>query len=234
MFAYVHVAIDGLAASGKSTIGARLAQRLGFLFVDSGLLYRAVTAVALTTNISLDAEKELSKLTRQCKFEIVPEAYGPNPRPKILADGIDVTPLLRTESVDQLTPSVASLPSVRSAIIDQLRAIASGRDVVMAGRDIGTAVLPNAVLKIFLEVPLAVRAQRRLADIVAGRHIHSLSPQGVRAELARRDEQDATQSTKAADAVTVSNDGESIDLVVTEIMNMLPPDVVAFHLTKKM
>ncbi len=152
------VAIDGPAGSGKSAVGRRVAAALGLPFIDSGLLYRAVGARALESGIDLDDADALTELAASIRVEVDGET--------VRIDGQDYTGKVHQPELSVAASRVARVPGVRRAVVDQLRAMASG-DVVMAGRDIGTVVFPEAEHKFYLTASLEERARRRVAQLAA-------------------------------------------------------------------
>jgi len=160
------VAIDGPSGSGKSTIGHALAQRIDATFVDTGLMYRALTLAALERGIDPDNEAGLAQLARAVRIEVrKPRRDQPGRRETVLLDRRDVTELARTPRIDRAVSRVSRHAAVRAAMLSLQRDAARRRDTVMVGRDIGTVVLPDASLKVFLTASAAVRAGRRAAEM---------------------------------------------------------------------
>lgn len=212
------VALDGPASSGKSSVGAAAAARVGFRVLDTGVLYRAVTAAALRERTPLDDPAALVALAGRVR--VTDDGTGRLCR--VLLDGIDATDEIRSDAVDHAVPVVASVPEVRSALLARQRSMAADGGIVVVGRDIGTVVLPDAPLKIFLDASVEARASRRIAE-------RGLDPDGgdaerVREQLRARDHQDSTRPVAplraAVDAVHVVNEGsfeETVDAVVAAI-----------------
>ena len=162
----VAVAIDGPSGAGKSTVGRALARRIDARFVDTGLMYRALTLAALEAGIDLDDGPALGAIAETCRIEI--ERPGPGQGDHleaVLLDGRDVTVEVRDPTVDRAVSAVSRHPEVRQAMLPVQRAAAFRGDVVMAGRDIGTVVLPDATLKVYLSASAEVRAARRAAEM---------------------------------------------------------------------
>ena len=159
------IAIDGPAAVGKTTVGRMLAQRMGCLFVDTGVMYRAVTARAIEEGMDMEDEDAVTGLAESIGIRIVGDR-GPDSQ-RVLLDGQDVTDKVRTQSVDRNVSAVSSYEGVRDAMVAQQREMASEGGVVMVGRDIGTVVLPDAGLKIYLTASLQARARRRHTELEA-------------------------------------------------------------------
>lgn len=228
------IAIDGPAASGKSTIGYAVANRLGYLYFDSGLLYRALTWLALRAGIDLDNGAALAALAERSPINVRPPTCADGRQSTVEVGGADITWEVRRPEVDANVSNVARHPAVRAALIDQQRRGAADGRVVMVGRDIGTVVLPDAPLKIFLVASLEVRARRRHDELVArGQPADYAS---ILAEIRRRDEIDSLRTVAplkpADDAVTVDTTGMSIDEVVDHIVALavdapLEPDTAA-------
>ena len=159
------IAIDGPAAVGKTTVGRLLAQRMGCLFVDTGVMYRAVTASAIEEGMDIADEDAVTRLAKSINIRIVGDAASGAQR--VLVDGRYVTDKIRSQAVDRNVSLVSSYAGVRDAMVAQQREMASEGGVVMVGRDIGTVVLPNAKLKIYLTASLHARAKRRQAELEA-------------------------------------------------------------------
>lgn len=213
------VALDGPASSGKSSVGDAAAARLGLRFFDTGLLYRAMTAMALREGAALDDAAALVPLAARVSLG----DDGTGKLTRVLLDGVDATDSIRSDAVDGAVSAVARVPEVRAALLARQRALAAEGGIVVVGRDIGTVVLPDAGLKVFLDASVEARAGRRIAE-------RRLDPDGDEAEVVReqlrtRDEQDRNRAVAplraADDAVHVSNDGtfeEAVDSVVTAIV----------------
>jgi len=161
------IAIDGPAASGKNTVGLLVAQRLGYRFVDSGAMYRALARRALQLGLDFADEAGLERLARDIHIEVTP-VDDEHPHGGLMLDGEDVTPHLHRPEVDATVSLVARIPGVRRIMVAQQRAIAAQGKIVMAGRDIGTVVLPDAGLKLYLDAGIAERARRRHAELSVG------------------------------------------------------------------
>jgi len=215
------IAIDGPAGAGKSTAARRLAERLGYLYVDSGAMYRAVALNALRNQVSPDETDQVAALTRSTPIEFQPgEAGGPQ---RVFLGSEDVTEAIRSPEVASLASVVSAIPGVRAALVAQQQAIGGAGGVVMEGRDIGTVVFPHAEVKIYLTATAEERAARRHADSVARGQTATLEQ--VRAEQDERDRRDATRSVSplapAPDAVMLLSDDMDPDQVVDEIMEII-------------
>ncbi len=216
------VAIDGPSGSGKSTIGYELAQRIAATFVDTGLVYRALTLAALERGIGPDDGEALGRLARQVKIEVRrPRPDQTGRRETVLLDGRDVTDEARTPRIDRAVSSVSRHAQVRAAMLGVQRAAARRGDTVMVGRDIGTVVLPDADLKVFLTATAAVRAGRRAAEM--GRPDRLERYLG---ELEQRDLADAGRPVaplrKPAGALVLDTGDLGVDASVDAIVAHLP------------
>ena len=215
------IAIDGPAGVGKSTIGERVARHLGCLYVDSGAFYRALTALAVAQRLDPEDGERLTALATSSNIRIVTPTVHDGRQYTVLAGETDITPTLRTPEVERNVSRVSSHPAVRQALIDRMRAMANDQTVVMVGRDIGTVVLPEADLKIWLSTSLEHRAARRHGDLVASMGAEAPTLDEVRAEIARRDEKDRDQMRPAPDAHTINNDHLTAEETVARILTLL-------------
>jgi cytidylate kinase len=211
--AHIVIAIDGPAASGKSSTAQWVAERLGLQHVDSGALYRAITAARLAQSRDPVGWTEGDLLHAASRVTLRPSGRSFAAH----IDGVDATTEIRTPEVTQHVSLVASIPGVRAWVNDQVRAVAKTHDVVVDGRDMGTAVFPHAALKVFLVADPWERARRRLAQ----RLQRAASDDEIAAEterLVQRDAQDATQSVQARDAILVDTtfltQEEQVDRIV--------------------
>lgn len=215
------VALDGPGSSGKSSVGAAAALRVGYRFCDTGLLYRAVTWLSLVRNVPpTDAEA-----VRALADEVELVADGAGRLAHVLVDGVDRTADVHTPPVDAAVSAVSAVSELRAALLKRQRALASTGGIVMAGRDIGTVVLPDADLKLYLEASVEERARRRAEE-------RGLDPDGPEAQtileaLRLRDRLDSTRAVAplhpAADARIISTDGnrfeDTVDAVVGAILD---------------
>ena len=214
------IAIDGPGAVGKTTVGRMLSDRIGFLFIDTGVMYRAVTAVAIQRDVDTDDKDAVTGLARSVDIRIT---GGPGPgSQKVIVDGSDVTASIRSQAVDRRVSAVSSYPGVREAMVDQQRALASREGVVMVGRDIGTVVLPDAKLKIYLTASAEARARRRYAEL--GDAGSDVSFNSVLQALERRDKTDSERAHSplkpALDSIIVDTSHLTADQVVDRIMEL--------------
>ena len=213
------VALDGPASSGKSSVGAAAALRLGYRFCDTGLLYRAVTWLALERDVAADATDEVVRLASEIRLEA--DADGRLSR--VTVDGTDRTTDVHGEAVDVAVSAFARVPELRLALLERQRQIANGGRLIMAGRDVGTVVLPDADLKIFLDASPKERARRRARE----RGIEPDGPEGraILAELRRRDKLDSTRPVaplrRAPDAIVLRTDGNAFEATVDEVVAVI-------------
>ena len=212
------IAIDGPVASGKTTVGRRVSHALSWKFLDTGLMYRAATWLILKNMIRLDQPNEMSATVGQVKMELKSEGEAD----VLLVDGINITRELRTQRIDEAVPRVSKVSGVRRALIDQQRIIARQGPIVMVGRDVGTVVLQNAPLKIYLEAPPDVRAFRRYTEHLSNKENSTLEK--VRSEIGNRDQIDSGRKESplypATDAVVIDTSQLTINDVVRKILDM--------------
>lgn len=209
------IAIDGPAASGKSTLGFRLAEVLGYLYFDTGLMYRAVTWLAINRGIDVNDEAAVTRLAEDVPIEVTAPSLEDGRACDVVVDGHDITWEIRKPEVDANVSVVSAYPGVRKALTTQQRRIGMRGRVVMVGRDIGTIVLPEADLKIYLDASPKERAHRRHKEIVGrgGRANY----EDVLEKVIDRDRIDSTRAVAplkpAADAVILDSDTLNADEV---------------------
>lgn len=213
------IAIDGPAASGKSTVGAELANRLGYLCLDTGIMYRAVTWQALAEGLDPEYETAITRLAETIEIDVQPGSVSDGRAFDVLINHQDHTWDIRSPEVNQQVSLVSSYPGVRHAMTIQQRKIAGRGRIVMLGRDIGTVVLPDADLKIYLDASLKVRAKRRFEEEKA--RGSCVTYQEVVSSLKRRDKIDSSRKFAplkiAADAVVINTNNMSAAQVVEYI-----------------
>jgi cytidylate kinase len=212
------IAIDGPAGAGKSTVARKVAARLGLTYVDSGATYRAAALKVLQSAISPDDAPGVANLMAQTDIRIATDGLQSH----VLMDGQDVTEKIRTSEVTLAAAKVSRLPEVRAKLVAVQRGLATGRGVVMEGRDIGTVVFPDAALKVFLRADPEERARRRLRqDSKEGR---SATLEQTADEIARRDQLDAERKISplvaAADAYQIDSTYLAADQVVEQILDL--------------
>lgn len=210
------VALDGPGSSGKSSVGAAVAAALGARFLDTGLLYRALTWLCLERGLRPEDGPAVARLAAEIDLE--PDDAGRLTR--VIVGGIDVADRIRTGRVDRAVSAVSRQPEVRAALLDRQRTIAAAGAIVVAGRDIGSVVLPDADVKIWLDASADERAARRARE----RGIDPASPAGVAIldDLRRRDQADGSRavspSRAADDAVHVRTDGNAFEETVAAVL----------------
>ena len=213
------IAIDGPAGAGKSTVARRLADRLGFQFLDTGAMYRAVAWAARERGLSWNRPDQIAQLARQIRLD--PQGN------RLFVDGVDVTRQIRTSEVTAITRHAANNPDVRAHLVQLQRQLAQGRDIVTEGRDQGTVVFSDARWKFFLTASPEERARRRLHDITA--RGESVSFEEVLAQQIDRDKSDSEREVgplvPAPDAIHVVTDGLTIDEVVDRLETLIRQNV---------
>ena len=209
------VTIDGPAGAGKSTVARALARRLGFRYLDTGAMYRAVALAGLRRGVDWDRPAELAQLARELTIEVAGD--------RILLDGEDVTEAVRSSEVTAVTRHAADNLEVRAQLVQLQRAAAAGHDVVTEGRDQGSVAFPEAECKIFLTASPEERAQRRLRDLEGQGEAAALDR--VLGDLNRRDREDAERPVGAlvrpSGAVEVSTDGLGVEQVVDRLESIV-------------
>lgn len=217
------IAIDGSAASGKSTVGALLARRLGYLYFDTGVMYRAVTWAVLKHQIDPANQQAVSELAEKLLIEVKPDGPDDGRLYTVLADGQDITWQIRSPEVETFVSLVSSFPRVRAALTAQQRRIAAAGSIVMVGRDIGTVVLPEADLKIFMRASAEERARRRYHEILAQGKTANLAE--ILTAMRERDKQDQEKPISpmipAFDAVIIETDNMSIEEVLAQLEQLI-------------
>ena len=209
------IAIDGPAGSGKSTVAKLLAKKLGYLYVDTGAMYRALTYKALAEKVDLENENILTSLSRQTKI-LLKEKEG---KLKVFVDGEDATENIREEAVTNNAFYVARAPAVRAEMVKQQREMAEENNLVMEGRDIGTVVFPGADLKVYLDASLKERAERRFLE---------LKEKGVKTSIKRIEEEvkirDEKDKSRKVAPLKVAKDAfvlDSTEMEIEEEVNLI-------------
>ncbi|MGO2138237.1 MAG: (d)CMP kinase [Leuconostoc mesenteroides] len=223
MMTNFQVAIDGPASAGKSTIAKILATKLNYVYVDTGAMYRTITLAAKKNGIAYNDEEKIKNLLSQTEIRFEPST----PVQRVFLNDIDVTEEIRSAEVTNNVSIVASFADVRSNLVKRQREIADNNSVIMDGRDIGTTVLPEADVKIFLVASVDERAQRRYKENVAKGMTTDLET--LKREIEARDYKDSHRQisplTQAKDAILVDTTGQSIDDVVAKIANIIENNI---------
>lgn len=213
-----NIAIDGPAGAGKSTIAKAVAKRKGFIYVDTGAMYRAITVFLLRKGIDLSDAGAVAAVCGEADITIRYEAG----EQVVLLNGENVNAFLRTEEVSRMTSVVSAQPRVREVLLSLQRRLAAESDCIMDGRDIGTCVLPNADLKIYLTASSAVRARRRFLELAARGETCDLAQ--IQADIEERDYRDMHREiaplTQAADAVLLDTSDLDVEQVIAKILSL--------------
>jgi cytidylate kinase len=209
------LAIDGPAGAGKSTVARAVADALGWRYVDSGAMYRAIALAALQRGLDVAASDEVGELAESIEVDV--------DGGRVWLDGVEVSDAIRNRDVTRLVSAVAANPRVRAALLDKQRALASSGNVVMEGRDIGTVVVPDAPAKVYLTASLEERARRRALEL--GLTDDDAAVAAMAETLSARDTSDATRDTsplaRAADAHLVDTTGLTLEEVVARICRIV-------------
>ena len=208
------IAIDGPAGAGKSTVARSLAERLGFRYLDTGAMYRALTWLAKNENVPLDKGVRLGELAHEHPINF--DEQG-----RVFIGGTDVTAAIRRAEIDRLVPVVARHPEVREVMRERQRELGHEGDVVIEGRDIGTVVAPNAEVKVYLRADADVRANRRLAERP------EIGADALATDLRLRDESDAARMQPAEDAELIDTTSLTVEDVVDHIEQLVRARAVA-------
>ncbi len=212
---FVQIAIDGPAGAGKSTIAKRIAERLNITYIDTGAMYRALTYKVLANNIDITNEKSIIDLAQNSNIQFLQE--------NIYLDGKMINEEIRSIEINKKVSHVAKIKEVREILVGAQRKIALGQDVIMDGRDIGTHVLPNATLKIFLTASVQERALRRYLELK--KKGIEVDIDELEKDIMNRDNIDSQRAfaplVKAEDAIIIDTTGLTIEDVVERIINLL-------------
>lgn len=216
----LQVAIDGPASAGKSTVAKLVAKKFNYIYCDTGAMYRAVTLAALNNHLSMNDTEQIARLAQQIEISFKPGAE----EQQVFLNGQEVTRDIRLPKVAANVSAVAAIPAVRKEMTKQQRAIAQTGGIVMDGRDIGTTVLPNAPVKIFMVASAHERARRRYTENLA-KGITSTSLEELQKAIELRDQKDSTRKvsplTQAPDAIRLDTTKLTIDEVVDEISKII-------------
>lgn len=213
------IAIDGPAASGKSTTAKIVAEKLGFTYLDTGAMYRCVTLAMINAGIHVSNTEQINDLLENINIDL----RDKNGKPQIMMNNLDVSDDIRSGKVTENVSAVSALKNVREAMVKMQRNISSKTDCVMEGRDIGTVVFPNAEYKFYLSADSAVRAERRQRDLLALGEEKSI--QELQEDIIRRDEYDSSREIsplkKAEDAIDINTTNLTIDGQVSKIIEIV-------------
>lgn len=216
------IAIDGPAGAGKSTVAQRVAQKLHYLYIDTGAMYRAATWVALERRADPQDQNLVVSLVEKASIELKNPDESSQGRVRVFVNGDDVTMIVRSRIVSRYVSTIAAIAGVRKLLVEKQQAMALKGGVVMDGRDIGTVVLPDADIKVFLTATARVRAERRLKELKEMGQIADLET--LLKEIETRDEMDFTRVVsplrKADDAIEINTDEMTIEQVVDRIMQL--------------
>lgn len=217
------VAIDGPVAAGKTTVGERLAQRLGAYAFDTGLLYRAVAHRVTQADVDPADCKQVAAIARETTLTLLPPSVDDGRAHDVLVNGEDVTWRLRSPEIDRALPSIAANPDVRAALMAEQRRVGLSGQVVVIGRDIGTVILPDAEFKFFLDAPMEERAWRRYQEL-RERGV-DVSLDQVIIDLEKRDQADQSRAVAplraAPDAQCIQTGGLTVDEVTQRIFDLV-------------
>jgi cytidylate kinase len=212
----IRVAIDGPAGAGKSTVSREVARQLGFVYLDSGAMYRAVAYAALSTGIALDDANALTTIANEIQI-----AFDQAVPPTVFLNGSDVTTEIRTPDIGTAASIVSQVPGVRVAMVRQQQSLGAIDSIVMEGRDIGTVVFPDAEIKIYLTASVSERAKRRAGELSAAGQVVNLDD--IECQISERDYRDMHRDDSplcvAAGAWELNTDGISIDDVISMIVS---------------
>jgi cytidylate kinase len=212
----INVALDGPAGAGKSTVARLVAEDLGFVYIDTGAMYRAVTWKIMQEGLHPDQVEQLIAVAKQMQIELKPGLTGQ----KVFVDGVEVTDAIRTVEINQNVSWVASIPQIREILVHLQKQMAATKGVVMDGRDIGTQVLPNAEVKVFLTASARERAERRFRETKDS----VLTLEQLENNINQRDRMDeqreASPLVKAEDAFLLDSTEMSLSEVVTQILDL--------------
>lgn len=212
----INIALDGPAGAGKSTVARLVAKELGYVYIDTGAMYRAITWKALFNGLTPDNTDEISRMAIETVVSLQPGAHGQT----VYVDGLDVTDQIRDRDVNQQVSQISAIPEVRDTMTKRQQELAINKGVVMDGRDIGTNVLPEAEIKVFLTASSRVRAQRRYNEL----RDPDLTLDELEQEIIRRDRLDRNREhaplCQAEDAILVDSTEMSQDEVVRTILQL--------------
>ena len=211
------IAIDGPAGAGKSTIARSIADKLGFIYIDTGAMYRAVALWALQAGVALDDMHRLERLALEADITFEPGTQ------RVMLNGQDVNESIRAPEIASAASKVAAVPAVRRALVDKQRQISESANIVMEGRDIGSVVFPDAKVKIFLDAPTNVRADRRTRELAGRGEI--VDGDSTAREIEERDRRDRTRVeaplVQAPDAIYIDSGGLTVEQVEEAVLKVV-------------
>ena len=218
----ITIAIDGPAGAGKSTLARRVANELGYLYIDSGAMYRAAAWVMLKNRVAIDDHATIVRLVSQSDIELRPPDETSHGRVRVFVDGDDVSMIVRSRIITKFSSPVSAIGGVRALLVKRQQAMAASGGVVMDGRDIGTVVLPDADLKVFLTASSTVRAQRRQKEMQELGQFADYDT--ILQEIETRDQLDTTRDIsplrQAPDAILINTDELNIEQVVERVLSL--------------
>ena len=213
------IAIDGPAGAGKSTIAKLIAKQLGLVYIDTGAMYRAVGLKAKRNNIACSEQEKIEEMLKNTEVELKNE----NGATAVYLDGENVSTEIRLPEISRMASDISAVPVVRYAMVEMQRSMANKTDTILDGRDIGTFVLPNADVKIFLTASVEERAERRYKELIA--RGENVKREDVRSDIEKRDYNDSHRALaplkKAYDATEVDTTGMTIDQVCEKIISLV-------------
>ena len=223
-FLPIQIAIDGPAGSGKTAVGKLLSKKIGCLFVDTGIMYRGITYSALKNKIPVTNQLILSKFVEQLRLDfIINESENMKQNSQLLINDVNVTKYLKSQDVEYNVSIVSNCKKIRKIMVTKQKQIAQNKAIVMAGRDIGTVVLPESKIKIFLTASIQTRASRKFEELKKSKN-HPTKNE-ILFELQRRDKIDSTRInsplTIAKDAIIVETDSSTITKTVKQILKII-------------
>ncbi len=223
------IAIDGEAAAGKSTLGKLLAAKLGYLYFDTGVMYRALAWAALQRGVDVHDEMAVTRLAEELDIQVASPTHESGQHCSVFVNGVDISSAVREPEVDQVVSIVAAHPGVRGVLRERQRQIGLTRNVVMVGRDIGTEVMPDADLKIFLRAPVEERARRRYLELhTRGEEI---SYEEVLGSMRQRDYLDSHRAVAplrvAENAIVIDTGNLSVEEMLTQVLEIVHAKVGA-------
>jgi cytidylate kinase len=214
--AKINVALDGPAGAGKSTVARLVAEALGFVYIDTGAMYRAVTWKVLQAGMHPDQVEQVIELASLMQIELKPGEYGQ----KVFVDGVEVTSAIRSDAINRNVSLIARIPQIREILVKLQKQMAASKGIVMDGRDIGTHVLPDAEVKVFLTASVRERAERRYKETVNS----TMTLEALEREIAQRDQMDeqreASPLIKAADAHLIDSTHIPLSDVVALVLDL--------------